>query len=120
MQPRRGKCCSRSAAERSHRARSRLTRARRLLGGPILATELDAVRERGYAYNFGEREDDLHAVAAPIWGSNGELAAIIGVQGPATRFDGDAMEAAVEPLLAHARDVSLELGWTGLVRERVR
>ena len=85
-----------------------------------LATELDAVRERGYAYNFGEREDDLHAVAAPIWGSNGELAAIIGVQGPATQFDGDAMEAAVEPLLAHARDVSLELGWTGLVRERVR
>jgi len=58
--------------------------------------------------------------SAPIWGSNGELAAIIGVQGPATRFDGDAMEAAVEPLLAHARDVSLELGWTGLVRERVR
>jgi DNA-binding IclR family transcriptional regulator len=85
-----------------------------------LAAELDAVRERGYAYNFGEREDDLHAIAAPIWGSHGELAAIVGVQGPASRFDGGAMEAAVEPLLAHARDVSLELGWTGLVREPVR
>jgi DNA-binding IclR family transcriptional regulator len=85
-----------------------------------LAAELEATRERGYAYNFGEREDDLHAVAAPVWGSHGELAAIIGVQGPATRFHREAMDAAVEPLLEHARDISLELGWTGLVREAVR
>jgi len=80
-----------------------------------LAVELDAVRERGYAYNFGEREDDLHAVAAPVWGNHGELAAIVGVQGPASRFDRKAMEAVVEPLLEHAREISLELGWAGLV-----
>src|SRR5919198_3574562 len=85
-----------------------------------LAAELDAVRERGYAYNFGEREDDLHAVAAPIWGSHGELAAIIGVQGPATRFDRTKMDAAVEPMLEHAREISLELGWTGVLRAPAR
>ena len=84
-----------------------------------LAVELDSVRERGYAYNFGEREDDLHVIAAPVWGNHGELAAIIGVQGPASRFDRQAMEAVVEPLLEHARGVSLELGWAGLVSERV-
>jgi DNA-binding IclR family transcriptional regulator len=84
-----------------------------------LAAELDAVRERGYAYNFGEREVDLHAIAAPVWGNHGELAAIIGVQGPASRFDRQAMEAVVEPLLAHAREVSLELGWAGLASEVV-
>ncbi|TMK32795.1 MAG: IclR family transcriptional regulator [Actinobacteria bacterium] len=80
-----------------------------------LAAELEAIRERGYAYNFGEREDDLHAVAAPVWGSQDELAAIIGVQGPASRFHRGAMDAAVEPLLEHAHAVSLELGWTALV-----
>lgn len=85
-----------------------------------LAAELEAIRERGYAYNFGEREDDLHAVAAPVWGSHGELAAIIGVQGPASRFHREAMDAAVGPLLEHARDISLELGWAGRVREAVR
>src|SRR5919204_3748142 len=79
-----------------------------------LAAELESVRERGYAYNFGEREDDLHAIAAPVWGNHGELAAIMGVQGPAQRFDRAAMNAAVEPLLEHAHDVSRELGWTGL------
>ena len=85
-----------------------------------LAVELDAVRERGFAYNFGEREDDLHAVAAPVWGNHGELAAIIGVQGPASRFDRQAMETVVEPLLEHAREVSLELGWAGLASEAVK
>src|SRR5213082_1132631 len=98
------------------KAYTRKTIARR----PDLAAELDAVRERGLAYNFGEREDDLHAVAAPIWGSHGELAAIIGVQGPATRFNRAKMDAAVEPMLEHAREVSLELGWTGLIREAMR
>ena len=62
---------------------------------------------------------DLHAVAAPVWGNHGELAANSGVQGPASRFDRQAMETVVEPLLEHAREVSLELGWAGLVSEVV-
>lgn len=82
-----------------------------------LGAELEAVRERGYAYNFGERESDLHAIAAPIWGSHAELAAIIGVQGPASRFAADAMEAAVAPLLEHTAELSSELGWTGSAEE---
>jgi DNA-binding IclR family transcriptional regulator len=79
---------------------------------PTLDAELDAIRERGYAYNFGEREDDLHAIAAPVWGSRAELAAIIGVQGPASRFAADAMEAAVRPLLEQTAELSVELGGT--------
>jgi IclR family acetate operon transcriptional repressor len=75
------------------------------------------VRERGYAFNFGEREPDLHAIAAPVWGSRAELAAIIGVQGPASRFGRDAMEASVRPLLDHTVQLSLELGWTGYIEE---
>jgi IclR family acetate operon transcriptional repressor len=84
-----------------------------------LAAELDAVRARSYAYNFGEREDDLHALAAPVWGSRGELAAIIGVQGPASRFAREAMDDAVAPLLDHTRRLSLELGWNAPVEEVV-
>jgi len=90
---------------------------RTIVNRSALKVELERVRGRGFAYNCGEREDDLHAIAAPVWGSRGELAAIIGVQGPASRFDAKAMDAAVEPLLEHAREVSLELGWSGLVEE---
>ena len=77
------------------------------------------MRERGYALNFGEREDDLHAIAAPVWGSRAELAAIIGVQGPSSRFGREAMDEAVRPLLEHTLQLSLELGWNGHVEEVV-
>jgi IclR family acetate operon transcriptional repressor len=76
-----------------------------------LIAELDNVRSRGHAYNFGEREDDLQAIAAPVLRGRGELAAIIGVQGPAARFGRKAMEAAVAPLRAHAEELSGELGY---------
>jgi DNA-binding IclR family transcriptional regulator len=78
---------------------------------PALAAELQRVREQGYAENLGEREEDLHAVAAPIRSGRGELVAIVSVQGPSSRFDALAMKAAVEPLVARANEVSLALGW---------
>ncbi|MFN8185937.1 MAG: IclR family transcriptional regulator [Gaiellales bacterium] len=76
-----------------------------------LATEVALVRERGYARARGEREPDLNAVAAPILGAEGELAAILGVQGPASRFDDAAMDAGLPILLHHARAVSTALGY---------
>jgi len=75
-----------------------------------LASELERVRARGYAEAAGEREDDLHAIAAPVHGPRGDLAGIVGVQGPATRFDAKAMRAALEPLLGHAHAISRALG----------
>lgn len=75
-----------------------------------LSAELDRVRTRGWAQSVGEREDDLNALAAPIWDSRGELAAILGVQGPASRFNAKAMRAALAPLLDHAGAISTSLG----------
>ena len=67
-----------------------------------LVAELERVRQRGYAEARDEREEDLAAVAAPVFDSRGELAGILGVQGPSSRFDARADAAAV-PLLAGAR-----------------
>ena len=78
-----------------------------------LAREVEEVRARGWAQAVGEREEELSAVAAPIWDARGELAAILGLQGPASRFDRRAMEAALPVLLERARTVSRALGWTG-------
>jgi IclR family acetate operon transcriptional repressor len=75
-----------------------------------LAVEIALVRQRGFAEAFGEREDDLNAVAAPVLGSRGELVAVIGVQGPASRLTADAIRAARHPLLERAAAVSRELG----------
>lgn len=78
-----------------------------------LVLELERVRERGFADAREEREEGLAAIAAPVRDSRGDLAGIIGLQGPASRFDRGAAEAAVPTLLEHALAVSTELGWRG-------
>jgi DNA-binding IclR family transcriptional regulator len=75
-----------------------------------LAAELAGVRERGCAGALREREDDLNAVAAPVLGARGELVAIVGVQGPASRFDPRAAQRASVTLLRCARELSVSLG----------
>ncbi|MEX2103574.1 MAG: IclR family transcriptional regulator C-terminal domain-containing protein, partial [Gaiellaceae bacterium] len=77
-----------------------------------VAAEVERVRRQGWAEAAGERETDLNAVAAPIFGADGRLAAIVGLQGPEGRFDRPARRAALEPLLGHALAVSNGLGWT--------
>jgi len=52
-----------------------------------LAAEVAEVRERGYGTVFGEREEDVNAIAAPVFDNAGALAAILGIQGPASRLE---------------------------------
>jgi DNA-binding IclR family transcriptional regulator len=85
--------------------------SRTMVDRVALAAELDRVRVQGWAQAVREREEDLSALAAPIRGPRFELAAILGVQGPASRFDERAMQAAVAPLLDHAERISRRLGW---------
>jgi IclR family acetate operon transcriptional repressor len=76
-----------------------------------LATAVERVRAQGWAEAPGERERDLNAVAAPIFGAEGRLAGILGLQGPGGRFDRHARRAAIGPLIACANAVSKALGW---------
>jgi DNA-binding IclR family transcriptional regulator len=77
-----------------------------------LDADLARVGRQGYAEAAGERELDLNAIAAPVFDADCELAGIVGVQGPASRFGRDAMRAAVEPLLAATQAISAGLGWS--------
>ena len=76
-----------------------------------LAAEIARVRERGYAEAIEEREVGLSAIAAPVWGADGELAAIVALQGPTSRFDHEAIAAAAPLLVACAQRISVALGW---------
>jgi DNA-binding IclR family transcriptional regulator len=98
-----------------------LTRyTRRTITDPrALAREIARVRAQGWARARGEREADLNALAAPVLGSRGELAAVVGVQGPASRFDAHAMQRALEPLLDAALAASHALGWRPTDEEEV-
>jgi len=75
-----------------------------------LEGELDRTRRNGYAKAREEREEGLAAIAAPVLDSRHDLAGIIGVQGPASRFDVEAMRVASGSLIAHATALSHALG----------
>jgi len=75
-----------------------------------LAEELERVRRRGYAEAYEEREPDLNAIAAPVWGNGGELAAIVAVHGPVRRFGRATARRALPVLLEHAAGVTAALG----------
>lgn len=66
-----------------------------------LAAEIERVRARGWAEAAGEREPHLNALAAPVFGRSGELAAVLGLQGPAARLP-EARRAEVRPALLDA------------------
>lgn len=83
---------------------------RTLVEAAQLEEEVAAIRERGYAEAVAEREEGLHAIAAPIWGPERELAGMLGVQGPGVRFGRTAMRAALPALVERARAVTSGLG----------
>ena len=76
-----------------------------------LAVEIARAREQGWAQAIEEREPGLSAIAAPVRSSRGDLEAIAALQGPSSRFDASAIEAALPYLLETAAAISRELGW---------
>jgi DNA-binding IclR family transcriptional regulator len=75
-----------------------------------LEGELAAVRAAGIAQAIGEREPDLAALAAPVLGRGGALAAILGLQGPAGRLPPAKLTALRGPLTSAATALGRSLG----------
>jgi len=75
-----------------------------------LGEEIRAVRARGYAEAIGEREPDLGAIAAPVFGRGHELAAILGIQAPASRLPAATLKTLRAPLMAAAAELGALLG----------
>jgi DNA-binding IclR family transcriptional regulator len=82
---------------------------RTIVDRAVLEVDLAAIRDRGWAQAIGEREEDLNAVAVPVLGRGGKLAAILGVQGPAARFSPRAMRTAAELLAEKGAQISAAL-----------
>ncbi len=79
----------------------------------VLAEELERVRSAGVAEAVGEREPDLNALAAPVFGRGRELVAILGLQGPAARLPASSRRALRDPLLRAASELGQSLGGPG-------
>jgi DNA-binding IclR family transcriptional regulator len=51
-----------------------------------LETELDLIRQRGYAIDAGELEEGVHCIAVPVRDRSAEVTASISVSGPSSRL----------------------------------
>ena len=91
---------------------------RTITSRPVLAAELAAVRERGYAVTVEELEPGLVAVAAPVFtgsssggGAGGTAVGALSVSAPATRLTAATLPAAADRCIAAARSLSALLGY---------
>jgi DNA-binding IclR family transcriptional regulator len=75
-----------------------------------LGREVAAAHDQGFAEAAGEREPDLAAVAAPVLGRDGQLVAIVGLQGPVSRFTASRRRGVRPALLEAAAAISRALG----------
>jgi IclR family transcriptional regulator, acetate operon repressor len=68
------------------------------------------IRARGYATAVDELEHGLSALAAPIFGPDGDAVAALSISGPSIRLTRDRIAELAPALLEQARLVSLRLG----------
>ena len=72
--------------------------------------EGSAIRERGYASAVDELERGLAAIAAPIFGPDGDVVAALSISGPTIRFTRERMLELAPHLITQAAQVSERLG----------
>jgi len=70
----------------------------------VLRAQLDAVRREGYWVSIGESVEDSAAMAAPIFGPDGQVLAALSVGAPSDRFQANLEEfrAILKEVAAHA------------------
>src|SRR5215207_5165169 len=74
------------------------------------AEELGVVRGRGYATAVDELEVGLTALAAPVFGGDGNVVAALSISGPTIRLTRSRVEELAPGLVRHAHALSRKLG----------
>lgn len=79
-----------------------------------LRKELKRVREDGYAVDWGEREEHVRCIAAPIFNYDGRAIATVSISGPSTRITTYYMKNELVDLIKEtATRISHKMGYTG-------
>jgi DNA-binding IclR family transcriptional regulator len=75
----------------------------------VLLDELDAIEDRGVAFNDEEQLDGVKAVGVPVDGSDGRVVGAFSVASPANRMTEDRFEEEIpKTLLGVANEFELE------------
>ena len=83
---------------------------RTIVDRQLLEQILAQIRQEGFAVTHQEHQQDLSAVAAPIFDHTGRVVASLVVSGPTFRFGPAEVEAFVQAVQQTAHDISAQLG----------
>jgi IclR family transcriptional regulator, acetate operon repressor len=107
-----GKVLMASLPEREWRLLPLERRTPRTITDPaVLAGQLRRARTRGYAYTVEELEVGLNAVAAPVRGPSGEVAAAVSVAGPAYRVTRERIPVLAQAVIEAGAKISRRMGF---------
>ena len=73
-----------------------------------LRAELRRIRRDGYAVDYGEQEEGVRCLAAPVFGPDGEIFAALSLSGPASRLE----EKRMGVLVPHLKRIAAALSET--------
>ncbi|MDW7675335.1 MAG: IclR family transcriptional regulator [Bacillota bacterium] len=77
-----------------------------------LKKELERVKQQGYAFDLGERDEGVRCVAAPVKNYEGEIVAAISASGPSSRITNYYLNNELVPLVLEiAGKISAKLGY---------
>lgn len=77
-----------------------------------LKKELQRIRQEGYALDWGEREEHVRCIAAPIFNYEGKIVASVSISGPSTRITSYYMKnELVDIITSTAADISKKMGY---------
>jgi IclR family transcriptional regulator, acetate operon repressor len=85
--------------------------ARTITDPAVLLGQLRRARARGYAYTVEELEAGLNAVAAPVRGGSGEVAAAVSVAGPAYRVTKERIPELARAVVEAGAEISRRMGF---------
>lgn len=72
---------------------------------------LAEIRDKGYAFDEIEHEEEIRCVAAPIFNMNGKVVASVSISGPVMYVTLDRMPKLTEEVLKTAKSISYQLGY---------
>lgn len=83
-----------------------------------LRRDLEAIRRQGYTRTYGELDEGVYGVGAPIWNNRGTLEAGLSLVGPEARWTEEGWARNVRATLAAAQRISHQLGYRPPSREQ--
>ena len=69
----------------------------------------EAIRQKGYHWSIGEREQGVATVSAPVFGMHWRLMGSVCISGPASRLPAEKLEALAQTVMAAATQLSYAL-----------